>query len=188
MPQFDRNLLFTLAAIGVLLCVCSFTAYAGPITIQNVRFASQDASANIVPIAANGTTSYTQIGGEVFIFFDTFGTEQGMILANFAGNLQLAQGSVPYFGTGQEGNPSPIGINTFVPFGTFTGTVTFTLADGSPLFYLASDGTTRTNPVFSIQITSVPAPQPTPEPTTIVLLMTSFGLFRLARRRRGRQT
>src|SRR6185295_12608159 len=119
MSQFVRNLLFTLSATGVLMCVCSFTAYAGPITIQNVRFASQDASANIVPIAATGTTFYTQVGGEVFIFFDTFGSEQGIIVGTFAGNVQLPQGTIPYFGTGTEGNASPIGIHTVVPFGIF---------------------------------------------------------------------
>ena len=175
-----------LAALIFLIFTCSVAAHADPITIQNVRFASQNASENIVPILDSGTTSYTQFQGDVYIFFDVFGSTQGSIIGVFSGNLPLAQGTIFYFGTGQQGNPSTIGIHTLMGVGTCTGTVTFFRADGTPLFYIAGDGTIQTNPTFSIQVTALPAPAPVPEPATIVLLTTGLSLFRLSRKRKDR--
>lgn len=180
-PRFNP---LALAALIVLIFTCSGAAYADPITIQNVRFASQNASANIVPILDSGTTSYTQLEGRVYIFFDVFGSAQGSIIGVFSGNLPLAQGATFYFGTGQEGNPSTIGVNTIMGVGTFTGTVTFFREDGTPLFYIARDGTMQTNPTFSIQVTALPLPTAVSEPATIALLTTGLTLFCWSRKRK----
>ena len=178
-----KLMLSSAAVLFLFLVSTAITVNADLITIQNVRLATSGTLIDAIPLSDTSTTAYTMRTGFLGTFFDIWGgievcpscppVFQGPVVSSFVGLFEGApfsnQGNVFYSGYGHLGNPETIGEGILLNVGTFTGNVTLTLADGTPLVYIDHSGLQGTNPTFSLQVTVQPPPPPVPEPTTLIL-------------------